>query len=141
MSEEKKKMGRPRKFEDEKDFEQLKALMRLNPTLEDTAAFFQCGATTIEETIRKHFDLTFREFREQNMVHTRLELVRSAIRKSEKSDIMHKYCLANLCKWGEKQTVELEGNQEKPIAVKQVDLEERLKLLMGDNDSGNSNTD
>jgi len=138
---EKPKMGRPKKFEEESDFERLRALMRLNPTLKDTAAFFQCGTTTIEDTIKAHFGITFREFREQNMVHTRLELVRSAIKKAEKSDIMHKYCLANLCKWGEKQTTVLEGNEDKPIAVKQVDLRDRLKQIKGDTDNGNSDTD
>jgi len=90
--------------------EKLKALMRLKPTLEDTAAFFECTARTIERYIRKEFDLTFVDFREQNMVHTRLTLIRTAIGKAERGDnVMLIFCLKNLCgwkdKWDETQTI------------------------------------
>lgn len=89
-------MARPAKDINEA---QLKALMRLNPTLADTAAFFECSERTIERFIRDEFDLSFVEFRDQNMVHTRLELIRSALKKSERSDTMHIFCLKNLCGW------------------------------------------
>jgi hypothetical protein len=98
----KKKMGRPRVFTPEMD-KQLHALLRMRPTLEDTAAFFQCGTTTVEEHIRREYDLTFRELRDQCFVHTRYDLVRRAINKAQNGDNqMHIICLKNLCGWREK---------------------------------------
>lgn len=85
------------------DPEQLEALMRLKPTLEDTAAFFKCNARTIERFIRDNFDLTFVEFRQQNMVHTRLQLIREAIKQANSGNTaMLIFCLKNLCNWTDK---------------------------------------
>jgi uncharacterized protein YbcV (DUF1398 family) len=85
------------------DKPKLKALMRLKPTLEDTASFFECSARSIERFIRDEYDLKFVEFREQNMVHTRLAIVRKAIEKAEKGDnVMLIFCLKNLCGWKDK---------------------------------------
>jgi AraC-like DNA-binding protein len=98
-------MSRQPKAIDEK---QLKALMRLKPTLADTAAFFECAERTIERHIRDTFDLTFVEFREQNMVHTRLSIVRKAIEKAERGDnVMLIFCLKNLCGWRDRSEMEL----------------------------------
>jgi uncharacterized protein YbcV (DUF1398 family) len=98
-------MARPAKEIDEK---QIKALMRLKPTLADTAAFFECAERTIERFIREHFDLSFVEFRDQNMVHTRLNLIRKAVSKAESGDnTMLIFCLKNLCGWKDKQPEEV----------------------------------
>src|SRR4051794_39309171 len=94
-------MGRPTAVIDK---EKLAALMRLKPTLLDTAAFFDCSEDTIERFIKKLSGLTFAEFREQKMVHTRMSLVRTAIRKAENGDnVMIIFCLKNLCGWRDKQ--------------------------------------
>jgi hypothetical protein len=92
------KPGRPRK---EIQLEQLKALMRLNPTLKDTAAFFECSEDTIERLIKAEFEgINFAEFREQNMVHTRMALIRNALKMAEKGNpAMMIFCLKNLCGW------------------------------------------
>lgn len=96
----KNKGGRP---PNDIDQEKLKALMRLLPTLADTAAFFECSERTIERHIRKEFDLSFVEFREQNMVHTRLNLRRRAIRKAEEGDnTMLIWCMKNIDNWTDK---------------------------------------
>lgn len=90
-------------FDTLEKLEKLKQLMRLHPTLEDTAAFFECSQRTIEETIRVEFDLTFREFRRQNAVHTRLSITRKAIEKAKSGDnTMLIFCLKNLCGWKDK---------------------------------------
>lgn len=101
-----KTMGRPPADIDQ---EKIKALMRLKPTLADTAAFFQCSEKTIENFIRKTWDLTFFDFRQQNMVHTRLNIVRKAISKAENGDnIMLIFCLKNLCDWSDRQEIKNE---------------------------------
>ena len=90
-------MARPKK---DIPLPQLKAIMRLKPSLEDTAAFFECDPSTIEKMIKRDFGLRFSEFREQNMVQTRFSLIRTAIHKAEKGDnVMLIFCLKNLCGW------------------------------------------
>ena len=99
------------KFDDEK-FEKMEELMRLNPRLEDTAAFFKCGTTTVEDTIKKRTGLTFREFRKQNMVRTRMALIQKAVGKALSGDnTMLIFCLKNLCGWADIP----EPDDEKPL--------------------------
>jgi hypothetical protein len=82
---------------------QLKEIMRFKPTLKDTAAFFEVDPSTVENYIRKNWNCTFSEFRDQNMVHTRFMLIRTAIQKAEKGDnCMLIFCLKNLCHWRDK---------------------------------------
>lgn len=92
-----KKMGRPKA---KVDIDQLAVFCRLKPTLEDCAAFFKCSPDTIQRAIKRHTKLTFAEFRNQNMVHTRHTLIRNAINRANNgSDTMLIFCLKNLCNW------------------------------------------
>lgn len=126
------KMGRPLI---DIDMDQLGALCRMKPTQEDCAAFFKCSTDTIANKIKEATGLTFSEFRDQNMVHTRFDLVRKAIKKAEQSDTMHIFCLKNLCDWGDKQSVELSGPNggaiEQSLKVEPIDLNDRVKQLKG----------
>ena len=90
-------MARPKAVIDE---QKLKALMRLKPSLKDTAAFFEVSDRTIERFIETTFKTGFMEFREQHMVHTRLNIVRKAVEKAQSGDnTMLIFCLKNLCDW------------------------------------------
>lgn len=90
---------------------QIKEIMRLKPSLKDTAAFFDVSEDTIERYIKEHWGLRFAEFREQNMVFTRFSLIRTAIQKAEKGDnVMLIFCLKNLCGWRDKLPDEVEGD-------------------------------
>lgn len=82
--------------------DKLKAFCRLTPTLEDCAAFFGCSTNTIERRVREYEDLTFGEFRNKYMVHTRYDLIRKALKQAEKSPAIMIFCLKNLCKWKDK---------------------------------------
>lgn len=111
-------MGAPRKFTEEKD-RQLKAILRLKPTLKDCAAFLDLDASTIERHIKKNYKCTYAEFREQNMVHTRFGLVRTAIKKAENGDnTMLIFCLKNLCGW--KDRYEQETTHTDPVQIQIV---------------------
>ena len=92
------------------DLDQLRALLRMKPTLEDCAAFFKCSGDTIERRIKEATTsdefpsgLTFAEFRNQNLVHSRFGLIRDALRRAETSDIMMIFCLKNLAGWKDRQ--------------------------------------
>jgi len=100
-------MGRPKK---DINFEQLKALMRLKPTLKDAAAFFECHTDTIVNIIKRETDLGFSSFRDQNMVHTRFSLIRKAIQQAENGNTaMMIFCLKNLCGWADKKEVDIDA--------------------------------
>jgi len=80
--------------------DELRALMRMQPALSDVAAFYQCTIKTIERYIKDNFKMSFLEFRDANMVHTKMRLIRKAIQKAEDGDnIMLIFCLKNLCGW------------------------------------------
>lgn len=96
--------------------EQLKAFLRLNPSLADTASFFECDTKTIENYIHKHFHCTFSEFRDQNMVHTRKSLIQKALKEAlsaKPNTAMLIFCLKNLCNWTDKH--EHTGSESNPI--------------------------
>lgn len=97
----KKPTGRPKI---EIDINQYKALMRLNPTLADTAAFFECSTDTIINWLEKNFGTRdFSAIRQQNMVHTRLTMIRTAVRLAEAGNTaVLIFCLKNLCGWTDK---------------------------------------
>ena len=132
-------MGRPKI---EIDFNQLKALMRMKPSAEDCAAFFKCAVATIERRIREATvseefteGLTFAEFRDQNMVHTRFSIIRNIIKKAESGDnVMLIYASKNLCGWSDKQadvnvTVQnsVSGQSQEDLERKKQELEEKWK--------------
>lgn len=124
-------MARPKKIIDE---HQLKTLMRLKPTLKDTAAFFECSEDTIEKRIKEIAKVSFTEFRDQNMVHTRFSLVRKAITKAESGDnTMLIFCLKNLCDWRDKQPGEVDvvvnNISEKSDQELDAQIDDKMKKL------------
>jgi hypothetical protein len=85
------------------DIEQLAAICRMKPSLKDCAAFFKCSEDTIQLTIKKKTGLNFTAFRDQNMVHSRFGLIRTAMQKANSGDnCMLIFCLKNLCGWADK---------------------------------------
>lgn len=113
-NDEKSQMGRPAI---EIDIGQIAALMRFNPTLKDAAAFFKCSESTIARRIREECGgLTFDQFREQNMVQTRMTLIQKALNKAYAGDnVMLIFCLKNLCGWSDK--VEQKLVEDKPFTL------------------------
>lgn len=93
-------MGRPEIIFDDK---QLRNILKLKPRLKDVANFFECSEDTIERRIREKYNCTFAEFRDQNAIHTRFDLIKKAIEKAERGDnVMLIFCLKNLCGWRDK---------------------------------------
>lgn len=122
--------GRPRI---DIDIVQLGAFCRLDPSTEDCAAFFKCSVDTIEKAIKRATGLGFTEFKSQNLVYTRYELIRSAVRKAETDTKMHIFALQNMCKWSRNTKVESDVNQNVTGAidftVAKDELEKRIEEL------------
>lgn len=104
----KSKAGRPRL---EIDKEQLEALCRLNPTLKDTAAFFKCSQATIDRYCKEFGYNDFEDCRQKNMVHTRLNVVRKALKMVEDGNpAMVIFALKNLCNWSDRTEMMIDAN-------------------------------
>ena len=112
MSEsEPKKMGRPKRILDEA---QLRVICRLMGTLEDCASYFRCSKTTISEYCKSEFNQTFREFRDESFIDTRLELRQLALQKAKKKDDILKFCLKNMDGWVDRISTESIELEDKP---------------------------
>jgi len=135
MSDEKNApIGRPKA---EINAQQLEALMRLMPRLQDVAAFFQVCERTIERHIREHFDLSFVEFREQRGIHTRLNIQRKAIQMATDGNVaLLIFALKNLCGWTDKGDgevqVNIQNNVNQNVNIETFDLEDRIKQIKGE---------
>lgn len=119
------KMGRPKIDIDE---HQLCSLLRLRPTIDDCAAFFECSNSKIEKFIKERYGVTFSELRDQKMVHTRFMLVRKALEKAEKGDnVLLIFCLKNLCGWKDRYEADIEDTTGKVTVVLGYNPKGRLK--------------
>ena len=93
--------------------------MRLHPTIADTAAFFEVSEDTIERTIKKEWAMSFAEFREQNAVHTRLNIIRKIVQKAEQGDnAMLIWYSKNKLGWADKIEQKQEVNQKVDVEYK-----------------------
>lgn len=93
----------------------------MKPTLKDCAAYLEVDTSTVEKYIKRTYGVSFSEFREQNMVHTRFNLIRKAIEQATSGNTaMMIFCLKNLCGWADKQEVTQSGD---------------VKIDISDNDS------
>lgn len=100
MEQRNKLVARPTKALDREEFE---AFCRLNPTLKDAAAFFKLSEDTIERRCKEWEYTGFADARQQNMVHTRLKLIRKAVSMAEGGNVpMLIFALKNLCGWVDK---------------------------------------
>lgn len=87
------------------DHDKLLQLMKFRPTREDCGAFFKVSPQTIDAHIERETGLSFKEFREQGMVHVRLSLIQKAIDMAQKGDrTMLIFSLKNLCGWNDNPT-------------------------------------
>ena len=94
--------GRPQK---EINIENLKKLLKFRPTLEDTAAWFEVSADTIERRIKEITGKTFREYRDVCLSDTKQLLVQKALSMAIEGDRkMLVLALKNYCGWEENPT-------------------------------------
>lgn len=120
----KNKGGRP---EIHIDLHQLKSFMRLSPNLKDTADFFDVSEDKIEDTIKKHFGLSFPEFRDKNAVHSRMGIKRKMIEKALSGD-------NTMLIWLSKNMLGMSDKVETKLDVSSMsdeELEKKIKELEG----------
>jgi len=95
--------------------DQIKALMRMKPSLKDTATFFGVSEDSIERHIDRQFKMSFAEFREAHMVECRHELIRKAYSMALGGDrAMLALCLKHMCGWSDKS----EMSSREPVEIR-----------------------
>lgn len=99
------------------DADLLLDIMRTYPSREDVAAILKVHPDTVDKHIKKFHNMSFSEYRDQNMASCRHDLKRKALRMAlEEGNVpMLIFCLKNLCGWKDKHENSLE--EDKPIKL------------------------
>jgi hypothetical protein len=128
-------MARPPK---EINMKQLEAFLRVRPDKGDVAAFFQVSEDTIERRIKEWCGLSFKELRDEQMVHTKLGLQQEALLRAKKSDTILIFCLKNYCGWKNEPEVNIQNNVQAnaSLEVEKIDIKERIKQIEEGKTSG-----
>lgn len=114
------------------DLNELEELMRLHPTLNDTAYWFKCSPETIETTIKKNYDgASFHEFREQRAVKTRTAITRKMIQMAvDGNEKMMIWYSKNRMGWSDKVEQTVVGDPSRPQQMSIEITEERVKEIV-----------
>jgi len=99
------------------DWEILDNILRYKPSLEDCAELMKCHYDTIQNKIREKYGVTFSQYREKKMAHTRLTLTQKAIQMATSGNVtMMIFCLKNLCGWCDQPQVPMQTEDEAIIS-------------------------
>jgi len=113
------------------NLKRLENYMWTRPTLALTALFFGVSGDTIENIIKKHYALSFSEFREQRLQHTKNTLIQHCLSmalEGERDFRALKFALQNLAGWTDNmqmqmqpvQTIQLRYSLDEPPQIKDV---------------------
>ena len=94
------------------DLRQLELLLQVDPAISYVADMFKCSKRAVERCIRKHYDMTFREYKEVRLEHTIVAAKKKAISEAlgqndrkEVNTVLLKLVLKNLCGWSDKHEI------------------------------------
>lgn len=97
------------------DWDMLDAVLPFKPTIYYCAELFDCHPDTLQNHIKKTFNMTFKEYRDRKMDKIRLQLQQKAINKALEGrgdNVMLIFCLKNLCGWSDKPEVPGDDEEE-----------------------------
>jgi len=96
------------------NLKRLENYMWTKPTLAQTALFFDVSQDTIESTIKLHYALSYSDFREQRLQHTKHSLIQHTMALATEGDRYWpalKFALQNLVGWSENMQMAVAPNQ------------------------------
>jgi hypothetical protein len=101
-------------------WEKLDGLLAYKSSLVVCADILECHENSIKNHIKKRYGLTFTQYAEKKLSRTKVKLVQKAIEQATSGNTtMLIFCLKNICKWADKQDVEVDGT----IKTNIVDLD------------------
>jgi hypothetical protein len=126
------------------DMDKLKKLMKLDPRREMAASIMGCSADTIERRIKETEGLTYNEFKEKYFAQTILSVKRKAVDLAlDGSEKMIERVLMEAGEWsrrGDGQVqVNVQNNVSQNVTVEAVDIEDRIKQILGETDGSGEN--
>jgi AraC-like DNA-binding protein len=93
------------------DLIKLKNLMKFNPTLSESAGFFDCSEDTISRFVKKEEGLSFWDFRKKYFGSTQIKLRQKAIQMAMSGDrALMIFLLKNFCGLKDNPEIFLEQN-------------------------------
>jgi hypothetical protein len=106
------------------DWEKLDAILRYKATIVDCSEMLDVSHDTVERNIKKKYDMTFTEYRDKKLTHTRLSLIQKALEQAKTGNTtMLIFCLKNLCGWSDK--MEHGFEKDKQTIVLKYNLDEK----------------
>ena len=116
--------GRPTLMNEEK-VRQLDSLCAMRGSLIDCAEVMNVHPSTIEKWIRKNFDQTFSEYRNQKMAKTRFMVIRNLLELCKAKNLTALiYVSKNLCGWSDNPMPQIE-EQDKNIQLSYSDPKDK----------------
>ena len=92
-------------------WEKLDGLLAYKSSLVVCADILECHENSIKNHIKKRYGLTFTEYAEKKLSRTKVKLVQKAIEQATSGNTtMLIFCLKNLCKWADRNDVEIDSS-------------------------------
>jgi len=92
------------------DFKQLEGFCRIQCSLVEIAAFFNCSEDTIERRVKEHYQMTFAEFFAKKRIGGLISLRRNLFKLSEKNAAVAIFLAKNWLGMADKQEVKHSGS-------------------------------
>ena len=121
------RVGRPKK---EIDWKQFEAQCRLQCTLREIAAYFDCSEDTIETKVREHYKAGFSEVFKRKRQAGLLSLRASLFQLGQKDGRVAVFLAKNWLGMADRQELLHTGDEKRPVVIKGVDSE--TKKLIGE---------
>ena len=114
-------MARPAKESAKIDAAELEKLMKLQPSEQEAADWFDVTIKTLQRFINKHYKCSFVQLRDKSFTKTRIAIKRAQIDKALKGDnVMLIWCGKQYLGQRDKTSQEISGPDGKPVEHKDV---------------------
>jgi hypothetical protein len=114
-------MARPPTESNKIDRAELEKLMKLHPSEQEAADWFDVTTKTLQRFIKKHYQSSFVQLREKSFARTRIAIKRAQIEKALKGDnTMLIWTGKQYLGQSDKQSTEISGPNGKPLEHKDV---------------------
>lgn len=92
-------------------WDKLDGLLAYKSSLVVCSDILEVAEKTIQNHIKKRYDMTFTEYAEKKLSRTKVKLVQKAIEMATSGNVsMMIFCLKNICKWADRTEQHLDVN-------------------------------
>lgn len=93
-------------------WDKLDGLLAFKSSLVVCSDILECPESTIQNHIKKRYNLSFTEYSDRKLSRTRVKLVQKAIEQATSGNTtMLIFCLKNICKWSDNGNEEIDTSK------------------------------